>query len=83
MGPSGGYYITEDNMNKILISRVVEIFDGDDFLTACVLGLKECNAENPCAFHYKYTAIRERIKSELAECKIIDIAMRQGHKIRS
>ncbi len=49
-GPKGGYYLTEEN-RKLPVYRIIEVIDGTHRLESCVLGLEDCNAENPCPLH--------------------------------
>lgn len=73
-GPTGGYYITTENMKKINMIDIVKVFDGPDVLNRCVLGLSQCPGENPCAFHDKYMKIREKLNSEMLNCSLYDVA---------
>lgn len=49
-GPKGGYYLTDEN-RKLPVFRIIEVIDGSHRLESCVLGIEECNAENPCPLH--------------------------------
>lgn len=73
-GPTGGYLIPIDRMKTIKILQIVEIFDGIDVMSKCVLGLKECGSKNPCAFHFQFVPIREQLSKELTNCTLFEIA---------
>ncbi len=73
-GPSGGYRISEEKMKNTKIITVVEIFDGKDIMSKCVLGLKECGNANPCCFHNQFVPIREQLQRELTNCTLFEIA---------
>lgn len=49
-GRGGGFYLTEDNMDKTLLD-IVRAIDGLDGLTSCVLGINACDVTNPCVLH--------------------------------
>jgi Rrf2 family iron-sulfur cluster assembly transcriptional regulator len=73
-GPTGGYIIPMDRMKNTKIIEIVEIFDGKDVMTKCVLGLKHCGNTNPCAFHYQFAPIREQLSKELTNCTLFEVA---------
>ncbi|MGB5319032.1 RrF2 family transcriptional regulator [Eudoraea sp.] len=49
-GPKGGFYLTEEEKNQTLLD-IVKVIDGENRVNACVLGISECNDENPCILH--------------------------------
>lgn len=49
-GRGGGFYLTEENMDKTLLD-IVRAIDGLDGLTSCVLGINSCDVNNPCVLH--------------------------------
>ncbi len=49
-GRGGGFYLTEENMDKTLLD-IVRAIDGLDGLTSCVLGIYDCDVSNPCVLH--------------------------------
>jgi Rrf2 family iron-sulfur cluster assembly transcriptional regulator len=73
-GPAGGYKISVDKMKSTKIISIVEIFDGKDVMSKCVLGLKECGNKNPCCFHNQFVPIREQLQRELTNCTLYEIA---------
>lgn len=73
-GPAGGYLIPLDRMKTMRIITIVEIFDGKDVMSKCVLGLKECGNNNPCCFHNQYVPIREQLTRELTNATLFEIA---------
>jgi len=64
-GPYGGFFIEEENMGTILLSDVVNIFDGKSIYTGCGLGLSSCDSESPCPLHFKFIEIRANLKEML------------------
>lgn len=73
-GPAGGYKISEEKMKNTKVITVVELFDGKDVMSKCVLGFKECGNANPCCFHNKYVPIRKQLEKELTNCSLLEIA---------
>ena len=56
-GPNGGFYLTEEEMNKKLI-EVVKAIDGDNIFTGCGMGLQQCSEKYRCPLHNEFKAIR-------------------------
>ncbi len=61
-GPYGGFFIRKEDLETILLSDVVSVFDGDSVYTGCGLGLSKCDAKSPCPLHDKFITIRANIK---------------------
>jgi Rrf2 family iron-sulfur cluster assembly transcriptional regulator len=51
-GPYGGFSLATETLNTPVI-KLVEITDGMEQFSMCVLNLKYCNGLNPCPFHYE------------------------------
>ncbi len=49
-GPKGGFYLS-DNDRKRTLMDVVKVIDGEKRVTSCVLGLRNCDVDNPCVLH--------------------------------
>lgn len=49
-GPKGGFYLS-DNDRKRTLMDVVKVIDGEKRVTSCVLGLRNCDVNNPCVLH--------------------------------
>ena len=47
-GPNGGFEIDKDEIDSIKLSEIVNALDGDSIYKGCGLGLKVCNANEPC-----------------------------------
>ncbi|SHH03554.1 RrF2 family transcriptional regulator [Flagellimonas flava] len=50
-GPKGGFYLSAINKELPLI-KIVDVIDGEQRLRSCLLSIKECDSENPCALHH-------------------------------
>ena len=74
-GPSGGFFMTEDNL-KIPVMKIVNTIDGPDSLSTCLLGLRSCSVENPCPLHGKAASYRDGLRNMLSESSILQVAER-------
>ena len=68
---NGGFYL-DDTLMHVSISDIVKATDGEGIYTDCVLGLKECNAKEPCPMHAEYKALKKGLIHMLETNKIID-----------
>src|SRR5687767_2541544 len=57
-GPSGGFYLTKEQLRKPIITIVYAI-DGKQVFRECGLGLSKCSAMRPCPIHNEYKAGRD------------------------
>ena len=57
-GPYGGFFLTDKTLNTPVI-KLVEITDGIEQFSMCVLNLKYCNGLNPCPFHYQMEEVKK------------------------
>ncbi|MGX1930930.1 RrF2 family transcriptional regulator [Flagellimonas sp. 2504JD4-2] len=49
-GPKGGFYLSDIN-KKLPLVAIVDVIEGRHRLQSCMLSIKECDNENPCALH--------------------------------
>ena len=68
-GPTGGFYITEDQREQPIIN-IINTIDGKDVFTECGLGLKQCSSNHPCPIHDQYKVGRDIIKTIFTENSI-------------
>ena len=73
-GPSGGFWMGEDERKAANLKVIVEVIDGDKLYTECGLGLKQCNDSKPCPVHEEYKKIREALILMHTETNIDDLA---------
>lgn len=71
-GPTGGFYITEQQQNQP-ISNIVETIEGKQVFKECGLGLSKCSEKHPCPIHDEYKAARELIEKLFKEKKVKDL----------
>lgn len=50
-GRRGGFYITEENKKRSLMD-IVKVIDGEEGVNSCILGISNCDMENPCPLHH-------------------------------
>ncbi|WP_086539902.1 RrF2 family transcriptional regulator [Algoriphagus antarcticus] len=73
-GPYGGFYIDKYQMGQITMIDIVTAIDGDSIFNGCGLGLKDCDAEQPCPMHSKFVKVRADLKSMLNSTSIFELA---------
>ena len=71
-GPSGGFYITEEQQHQPLIN-IVEAIEGGQIFKACGLGLSQCSAAHPCPIHDEYKVARDLLEKLFREKKVKDL----------
>ena len=71
-GPSGGFYISKQQL-KMPIITIVEAIDGPQVFKECGLGLSECSATHPCPIHDDYKVAREHVEKLFTHKKIVDL----------
>ncbi len=59
-GPYGGFFLSDQQLDKSLL-EVVEVIDGLDVFYSCGLGLLQCSELNPCPMHHTYKALRTQM----------------------
>ncbi len=61
-GPTGGFSIDKNDLDKVKLSIIVQAIDGNSIYTGCALGLKQCNEKKPCSVHNQFKSIRDDLK---------------------
>lgn len=72
-GRNGGFYLTEENREATLI-RIVEVIDGIENITACLIGLPNCSTSKPCPIHHIVAPLRNELLNELRTKSLNEIA---------
>lgn len=49
-GPKGGFYLTEKEKEQSLL-EIIKVIDGENRMNSCVLGVSDCDMNNPCLLH--------------------------------
>lgn len=68
-GPSGGFYLSEDQQEQPIIN-IVKAIEGDAVFTECGLGLGSCSAARPCPIHDRYKEARELMENIFRDSKV-------------
>ncbi|HET9695932.1 MAG TPA: Rrf2 family transcriptional regulator [Terriglobales bacterium] len=73
-GSHGGYWL-ERSPETIKLEEIVKLFDGPVATNPCVLGeRKDCNENDPCTAHVRWSLIRKAYEAFLHETTIADLA---------
>jgi len=56
-GPHGGFSLAGETLNTSVI-KLVEITDGMEQFSLCVLNFKYCNGLNPCPLHHEMEEVK-------------------------
>ena len=64
-GRNGGFYLSDNEINKPLI-RIVHAIDGIEIFQKCGLGINDCSSKRPCPLHNDIKAYRENLKIALS-----------------
>ena len=73
-GPSGGFWMGEEERKSTNLKDIVKVIDGDKIYTGCCLGLKKCNDNKPCPLHFQYIDIRMALIKMHTETTLDDLA---------
>jgi len=71
-GPSGGFYISKEQLKQPIIN-IVDAIDGKEVFKECGLGLSKCSSSHPCPIHNEYKLGREIIEKLFRSQKITDL----------
>ncbi len=71
-GPSGGFYISKEQLKRPIIT-IVEAIDGGQVFRECGLGLSKCSTTRPCPMHDQYKEARDILENIFKKNKIIDL----------
>ncbi len=74
-GLHGGYEIEKECLPKISLKQIVQAIDGNRIFDGCALGLKICNAKEPCPMHSQFVIIRNKLSETLASSNLLNVAM--------
>lgn len=73
-GPTGGFSVDMNKLDKIKLSTIVMAIDGDGVYVGCGLGLKKCNEKKPCPVHNQFKSIRDELKNMLENTTVRTLA---------
>ena len=77
-GASGGFTLNTNATPSLMLSTLVSAIDGDSIYRSCGLGLKSCNAKEPCPMHKQFMVVREQLREMLENTPISDLTEDYG-----
>ncbi|MEZ4919415.1 MAG: Rrf2 family transcriptional regulator [Saprospiraceae bacterium] len=69
-GAGGGFEMDEKQLDDTSLSQIVRAIDGTHLFEACGLGLKACNARQPCPVHHEFKVVRDGLRDMLEKTNI-------------
>ena len=72
-GPYGGFYLNSENKN-VTLTQIIDAVDGDERMNSCLLGIKECDKDNPCPLHHLAYQEKQLIKEKLNKTTLNELA---------
>ncbi len=74
-GPTGGFSMSQQELEEVKLSTVVTAIDGDAIYKGCGLGLKNCNEKMPCPVHNQFKIVREELREMLETTLVRSLTM--------
>ena len=74
-GPTGGFSMSQQELEEVKLSTVVTAIDGDAIYKGCGLGLKNCNEKMPCPVHNQLKVVREELREMLETTLVKSLTM--------
>ncbi|HQZ24339.1 MAG TPA: Rrf2 family transcriptional regulator [Flavobacterium sp.] len=74
-GPTGGFSMSQQELEEVKLSTVVTAIDGDAIYKGCGLGLKNCNEKMPCPVHNQFKVVREELREMLETTLVKSLTM--------
>jgi Rrf2 family protein len=71
-GPGGGYQFFV-HPKKIPLLDVIEALDGKESYLKCVMGMPQCDQNNPCPMHDTWKDLRQRLSKEFKTTSVFDL----------
>ena len=72
-GRGGGFYFDPSKPDLPLID-VISATEGNRSYSGCGFGLKQCDENNPCPLHEKYSSVRDSISRMVSEESVQSLA---------
>jgi len=71
-GPKGGFYLSENDRQHTLM-EIVKVIDGEKRVNSCVMGIRNCNMDNPCVLHKLVGSNKSKFIKVLENTTILDL----------
>ncbi len=81
-GPGGGYALTQVPEN-ITLFEVILAVDGSDTFAGCILGLDQCDSEQPCPLHKTWSEGKEMLIETLESKTLADLIATTRERLNS
>lgn len=78
-GYRGGFRLARPSA-EISLLHIVEAVDGSAWIGRCLLGLETCSDERACPVHEFWKAERARIRSQLEQITLHDVAVFESRR---
>lgn len=72
-GRGGGFFF-DPNKSDLRLSDVIRVLEGDKYFSGCMIGLPNCDENNPCPLHTEFARIRSDLVRLAEEETIQDLA---------
>lgn len=72
-GPHGGFAFARP-ASQITLYEIVRALDDTAVLERCVIGLSDCNDQQPCPHHHRWKPVRDQIERYLRGTTLGDLA---------
>ena len=72
-GKGGGFFF-DSAKPDLPLKKLITAIEGESSFSGCGFGLRECDSENPCPLHEKYSAVRESIDKLVSEETVESLA---------
>ena len=69
--PKGVYLSDKDRLRTLM--GIVKVIDGEKRIKSCVLGIQDCNLDNPCVLHKLVGANKAKFFKVLERTTILDV----------
>lgn len=73
-GPTGGFYVAQERLEKLTLLSIVLAIDGEGIFENCTLGLRKCDGQKPCPMHFKFIVIRDEMREMLEGTSLQSLA---------
>ncbi len=71
-GPKGGFYLSNENRKRTLMD-IVKVIDGEKRVNSCVMGIRNCDMNNPCVLHKLVGSNKSKFIKVLEKTAILDL----------
>ncbi len=78
-GPTGGFYLSNENLEVPLIDIIAAI-DGPSYFSTCGLGLEKCSDKHPCPLHDDFKKSREHMQKVFSGKSVKQLASEMKKK---